>query len=121
MQQLAKIERALLKQAATQAATQDKSKPPRIEFWLVLDATLGQTLRSQVKQFAAVVPVRRLLLTKLDSSACAGALVALAQEKEPVPVQYLSAGENLQDLEPFRAQSFAEGLVNLLPAPPAAA
>ncbi len=116
MQQLAKIERALLKQAATQAATQDKSKPPRIEFWLVLDATLGQTLRSQVKQFAAVVPVRRLLLTKLDSSACAGALVALAQEKEPVPVQYLSAGENLQDLEPFRAQSFAEGLVNLLPA-----
>ena len=111
MQQLGKIERALLKQAAMQ------DKPPRIEFWLVLDATLGQTLRSQVKQFAAVVPVRRLLLTKLDSSACAGALVALAREKKPLPVQYLTAGEGLRDIELFRAQNFAEGLINLLPAP----
>ncbi len=118
MQQLAKIERALLKQAAIAPKTKSKSKPPRIEFWLVLDATLGQTLRLQVRQFASVVLVSKLLLTKLDSSACAGALVALAGEKmagkkKPIPVQYLSAGENLQDLEPFRAQDFAEGLVNL--------
>ena len=125
MQQLAKIERALMKQvSATQAATMTKettkdtttNSPPRIEFWLVLDATLGQTLRSQVKQFAAVVPVRKLLLTKLDSSARAGALIALAQEEKPIPVQYLSAGESLSDIEPFRAKAFAEGLVNLLPA-----
>ena len=117
MQQLAKIERALLKQAQTTNNLPAKDKPPRIEFWLVLDSTLGQTLRLQVKQFAAVVPVRRLMLTKLDSSACAGALVALAREKNPVPVQYLAAGEDLRDLEPFRARDFAEGLVNLLPAP----
>ncbi len=115
MQQLAKIERALLKQAAQTRAAKDK--PPRVEFWLVLDATLGQTLRLQVKQFAAVVPVCKLLLTKLDSSACAGALVALAHENNPLPVPYISAGEGLQDIEPFRAQAFAEGLVNLLPAP----
>ena len=116
MQQLAKIERALMKQVSLTHVSATKKSPPRIEFWLVLDATLGQTLRSQVKQFAAVVPVRKLLLTKLDSSARAGALIALAQEEKPIPVQYLSAGESLSDIEPFRAKTFAEELVNFLPA-----
>ena len=114
MQQLAKIERALVKQSNQ---NKSKAKEPRIEFWLVLDATLGQTLFSQVRRFVAVVPVCRLLLTKLDSSARAGALVALAQEKKPLPVQYLTLGENLQDLTPFRAQDFAEALIDFSPAP----
>ncbi len=80
------------------------------EVLLVLDGTVGQNAVQQGKQFAAVVPPTGLIVTKLDGSARGGALVALRRELD-VPVRFVGLGEGVEDLEPFDARSWAEGLV----------
>ena len=83
-----------------------------IQFWLVLDATLGQNLKTQVKRFAEHVKISGLLITKIDSSAKAGALVALAQENS-LPIYFVTNGEKITDLVPFDAKVFAEKLIQI--------
>lgn len=78
---------------------------------LVLDGTLGQATLQQVKDFNAAVPLTGLVVSKLDSSAKAGVLLALAAHK--LPVHYVGLGEGLDDLAPFSAAGFARGLVGL--------
>lgn len=80
------------------------------EVLLVLDGTVGQNAVQQGKQFAAVVPPTGLIVTKLDGSARGGALVALHRELD-VPVRFVGLGEGVEDLEPFDARRWAEGLV----------
>lgn len=77
----------------------------------VLDATVGQNGLSQVKTFRELVGVTGLIITKLDGSAKAGVLLALAAEHPDLPVLYIGLGESVDDLQPFNAQEFAAGLV----------
>jgi len=76
---------------------------------LVLDATTGQNAIAQVEAFAAAAPLTGLVMTKLDGSAKGGILVALAA-KFALPIHFIGVGEEIDDLQPFAAESFAKAL-----------
>lgn len=77
---------------------------------LVLDATTGQNALEQVRVFKELVNVSGLVVTKLDGSARGGVVIALA-ENFGLPVHFVGVGEQAEDLQPFSALQFAEGLV----------
>ena len=80
------------------------------EALLVLDAGVGQNALSQVAEFDAAVGVTGLAVTKLDGTAKAGALVAIAS-KSQLPVRFVGVGEGIDDLQPFDAAAFVEALL----------
>ena len=77
---------------------------------LILDGTVGQNALSQAKEFDAAVGVTGYVVTKLDGSAKAGVLFALAREL-PKPVYFIGMGEQLDDLQPFSVDAFVEALL----------
>ena len=79
---------------------------------LVLDATTGQNVRSQVAAFRKICDVSGLVMTKLDGTARGGMLVAVADEFG-LPVHFIGVGEGLEDLQPFRALAFARSLAGM--------
>ena len=80
------------------------------EALLVLDAGVGQNALSQVAEFDSAVGVTGLAVTKLDGTAKAGALVAIAS-KSRLPVRFVGVGEGIDDLQPFDAAAFVEALL----------
>jgi fused signal recognition particle receptor len=83
---------------------------------LTLDATIGQNAIAQVKTFKEMVDLTGLIVTKLDGSARAGIVVALADTFK-LPVHAIGTGEQSEDLRPFDATEFARALVGLPPEP----
>jgi fused signal recognition particle receptor len=81
------------------------------ETLLVLDATTGSNGLSQAQEFARAIPLTGLVLTKLDGTAKGGIAVAIVKEMN-VPIQYVGLGEGVDDLVPFDARSFAQGLLD---------
>ncbi len=81
---------------------------------LVLDATVGQNALSQVDIFAKTAGVTGLIMTKLDGTARGGVLVAVT-EKFSLPIHFIGVGENIEDLQTFKARSFATVLTGLEP------
>jgi fused signal recognition particle receptor len=79
---------------------------------LVLDATTGQNAHSQVEIFSEMIDVTGLIVTKLDGSSKGGVLVSLA-EKFALPVHAIGVGEQAEDMRPFKAQDFANSLMDL--------
>ncbi len=80
------------------------------EVWLVLDATNGQNAISQAKEFAQVVQVTGLVMTKLDGTAKGGVVIGICDEMK-LPVRYIGIGEKVVDLRPFDPAGFAEALL----------
>lgn len=79
---------------------------------LVLDGTSGQNILSQAETFAKAASVTGLIITKLDSTAKGGAIVALA-EKQKLPIHYIGVGESIEDLKPFEANAYAQALLDI--------
>jgi fused signal recognition particle receptor len=79
------------------------------ETFLVLDGTSGQNALAQARQFKEAVEVTGVIVTKLDGTAKGGVVFAVAHELG-LPVRYIGAGEKLEDLVPFDAEAFVEGL-----------
>jgi len=79
---------------------------------LVIDATTGGNALSQVEYFNEAVGLDGIILTKLDGTAKGGIVVAI-KHKFNIPVWYVGVGEQINDLVPFDAQSFAAGLVGI--------
>ena len=79
---------------------------------LTLDATTGQNALSQVEVFGKRAGVSGLVMTKLDGTARGGILVAIAA-RHKLPVHFIGVGEQVDDLEPFRAEDFAKALAGL--------
>lgn len=79
---------------------------------LVLDATVGQNALSQVEIFGKTAGVTGLVMTKLDSTARGGILIAIA-DKFGLPVHFIGVGEGVDDLAPFTARDFARAVVGL--------
>jgi fused signal recognition particle receptor len=79
------------------------------EVLLVLDATVGQNGLSQAREFTSVAGVNGIVLTKLDGTAKGGVAVAIAQDLE-LPIRYVGVGEGLDDLVPFSAEQYVDGL-----------
>lgn len=79
------------------------------ETLLVLDATTGQNAISQAREFLNAIEVTGLVLSKMDSSARGGTVIAIKQELG-VPVKFVGTGEKLDDLDKFDAGQFVDGL-----------
>ncbi|MEX0976887.1 MAG: signal recognition particle-docking protein FtsY [Woeseia sp.] len=101
MDELKKIKRVLARQNAD---------APQ-EILLVLDAGLGQNALVQAEKFHAALGVTGIAVTKLDGSAKGGILVAIA-ERLRIPVRFIGIGESADDLQPFRADEYADALLN---------
>lgn len=79
------------------------------ETLLVLDATTGQNAIHQAQQFHSAVHVSGLVLAKLDGTAKGGVVIAINRQLD-IPVKYVGVGEQIDDLEPFSPEQFAEAL-----------
>jgi fused signal recognition particle receptor len=77
------------------------------ETLIVLDATVGQNAMAQVRTFRQTLDLTGIVLTKLDSTARGGIVVALKEEFD-LPVKFAGIGEKLDDLVPFEIEAFAE-------------
>ena len=100
MQELAKIRRVVEK-------ANDRA---RILSILVIDGATGQNALSQVRVFTDAVGCDGLIVTKLDSTAKGGVIIAIAQELD-APVRYIGVGEGIDDLQEFDAGEFARALL----------
>ncbi len=77
---------------------------------IVLDATTGQNALAQVETFNEAVDIDSIALTKLDGTAKGGVVVAI-KNKFDIPVDFIGVGEGIDDLMPFDAESFVEGIL----------
>jgi fused signal recognition particle receptor len=81
-----------------------------VETYLVLDATLGQNSLVQATEFTRSLGADGIILTKLDSTAKGGIVIAIKQ-RLGVPVRYIGVGEKIDDFAEFSAESFVEALL----------
>jgi len=79
------------------------------EVLLVLDATVGQNGVAQAREFMGVAGVNGIVLTKLDGTAKGGVAVAIANDLK-LPIRYVGVGEGIDDLVPFSADEYVDGL-----------
>ena len=79
------------------------------EVLLVLDATVGQNGVAQAREFMGVAGVNGIVLTKLDGTAKGGVAVAIAHDLK-IPIRYVGVGEGIDDLVPFSAEEYVDGL-----------
>lgn len=79
------------------------------EVLLILDATTGQNAISQASMFKDTVGITGIVLTKLDGTAKGGVVIAIKSQLD-IPIYYIGVGEQMDDLQPFDPQAFAEGL-----------
>ena len=84
---------------------------PRITVLLVLDATTGQNGLAQAKEFARVIDVDALVLSKLDGSSKGGVVLAVTRELG-LPIAFVGTGEGVDDLAPFDPTTFVNALVD---------
>ena len=82
------------------------------EVILVLDATSGQNILSQVDEFNKIIPITGLVMTKLDGTAKGGILLALSK-KYKIPIIGLGLGEKEDDLQIFDVEKFAEAFTQI--------
>ena len=73
---------------------------------LILDSTIGQNAMAQVRTFGEILDITGLVLTKMDSTAKGGIVVALKQEFD-LPIKFVGVGEGIDDLIPFEVDTFA--------------
>ena len=99
MDELAKINRIVRTQAEGCA----------METLLVIDATTGQNAVNQAKFFSEAAEITGIVLTKLDGTAKGGIILPIKNELQ-IPVKYIGVGEQVDDLQPFDAEDFANAL-----------
>lgn len=99
MEELKKVNRVLAKQVPD---------APH-ETLLVLDGTTGQNARRQVEEFSNALNLTGLVLTKLDGTAKGGVVIGIANDYK-IPIKFIGVGEQIEDLEPFEAESFVDAI-----------
>jgi len=80
------------------------------ERYIVIDSTTGQNAVNQVREFDSAIDLDGIVLTKLDGTAKGGIVVSICHEFE-IPVKFVGVGEGIDDLVPFNAQEFVEGII----------
>jgi len=100
MEELAKVRRVCEKALG----------PGAVQTWLVLDANLGQNSLVQAQEFTKRMQTDGVILTKLDSTAKGGIVLAVAETLK-LPVVYIGVGEAIDDFEPFDAERFVDALL----------
>jgi len=85
------------------------------ETLLVLDGTTGQNAISQATLFHEATSITGVVVTKLDSTAKGGVIVAIVDALE-IPVKFVGLGEGIDALRPFDPAAFVEALFETVPA-----
>lgn len=85
--------------------------PDSVDAYLTLDATLGQNSLHQAKEFTRGITTRGIILTKIDSTAKGGIVIAIRQALG-IPVSFIGAGEGVDDFAPFVAEDFVDALLS---------
>ncbi len=80
------------------------------ELILVLDATTGQNALNQVEEFSKIQNLTGLIITKLDSTAKGGIVLAICK-KYNLPIIAVGMGEKETDLHQFNAEYFSKALL----------
>jgi fused signal recognition particle receptor len=101
MEELKKINRVIAKQ--------DASAPH--EVMLVLDATTGQNGLLQAHHFAEAVGVTGIFLTKLDTTAKGGIVLAISDQLG-IPIRFIGVGDEMDAVAPFDAAAFIDELTS---------
>lgn len=78
---------------------------------LVVDATSGQNVVRQAREFGRTLDLTGMVLTKFDSTARGGTAAAVARELG-LPTRFLGTGEGLDDLEPFDGDRYLEKVLD---------
>ncbi len=81
------------------------------EVLLVVDATMGTNAVVQAHEFGRCLPLSGIVLTKCDGTAKGGTILSVAKELG-LPVKLIGTGEDLDDLQDFDPESFAEKLLS---------
>jgi fused signal recognition particle receptor len=105
MEELKKMRRVIERETGT----------PPDETLLVVDGTTGQNAISQAKLFNAATKLTGIVVTKLDSTAKGGVLVAIVDTLE-IPIKFIGIGEAVDELRPFDAANFIDALFDSAPA-----
>ena len=79
------------------------------ETLLVLDAATGQNAVNQAKEFQSAAGITGIVLTKLDGTPKGGVVLPIKQDLG-LPVKFIGVGEQVEDLQPFDAEAFADAL-----------
>ncbi len=82
------------------------------ETFLILDATTGQSAISQVEEFLKITPITGIIMTKIDSTAKGGILLAVGR-KFKLPIIALGMGEKEDDLQAFNSEYFSNALMHI--------
>ena len=86
----------------------ETGRPPD-ETLLVVDGTTGQNAISQAKLFNEATALTGVVVTKLDSTAKGGVLVAIV-DTLVVPIKFIGLGEGIDELSPFDPATFIDAL-----------
>ncbi len=100
MREISKIKRVIEKQLPGK----------NIHTLLTVDAMLGQNSFDQAKVFHEAVHVDGIVLTKIDGTGKGGIIFSIT-EQLGIPVEYISFGEDINDLKIFNAQEYVTHLV----------
>ena len=77
---------------------------------IVLDATRGQNAVWQVEIFNEAIGIDGIVLTKVDGTAKGGVVLTIKDTMD-IPVYFVGVGEGIDDLLPFDANSYVEGIL----------
>lgn len=79
------------------------------ETLLVLDAATGQNAVNQAREFQSAAGITGIVLTKLDGTPKGGVVLPIMQDLG-LPVKFIGVGEQVDDLQPFDPDTFANAL-----------
>jgi fused signal recognition particle receptor len=79
------------------------------ETLIVIDAPTGQNALEQAKKFKESVNLTGVILTKLDGTGKGGMIFSIYRELG-IPVRFVGTGEAIDDLVPFDADEFIDGM-----------
>lgn len=80
--------------------------------FLVLDASTGQNMMSQVEEFSKILNINGLIITKLDGTAKGGAIISVREKFPEIPIKYIGIGEQIEDLSEFDSYQFAGSIIS---------
>ncbi len=85
---------------------------PESRVLLVIDGMMGQEALQVAEDFAGVVQLDGLILTKMEGDARGGAAIS-AREVTGVPVLYIGTGEKAADFQPFHPERMASRILGM--------
>ena len=80
---------------------------------LIIDGTQGNSAIAQAKAFDEMIGIDGIIITKLDGTAKGGSIFSIAYALK-LPILYVGTGEQPDDLTPFDAFEFVDGLLDAL-------